>query len=321
MSSLQESVPSPEKQPAVAKDQRMLTGMRDDQAAAIRSSVERNPVVARLFERDGRTTEHMQKLLSLFGIEGCGTVEQVRDATQRQWYQAGKLRAEIIEHHAEHREQALSLLRQMGFFDAVHAESRRYEEASVLGATVVAVRKRLAFLMQEWERGVRFSRLSFLGSARPLLKDKESEAVLLNPHNAELPFPDGWTPEAALPSNEAEMMRMVLEQAEAADTPWRGENIVTDVFCSQPRQGRNANTADTLRDLQAARRTAKGDIVLVSSQPFVPFQDVLARNTLPFDCRIITVGPAGGDALPISVHLDNLAKIVYEIAARNDRKE
>ena len=129
------------------------------------------------FDASGNPTRPLLNLLSLCEVEHVGTLPSIRDATQREWYQAGKLRAEIAEKHGSKKEQVLPLFEQLGLVSEVRSNRLEHSFCLLLGATVVAVRKRLAFLLSEWERGVRFVHLAFLGSNRPLMQDKERSEI------------------------------------------------------------------------------------------------------------------------------------------------
>ena len=199
----------------------------------------------------------------------------IRDATQKAWYQEGKLRAEIQERHGDKQREAMSLFRRLGFVHEVRCRRQRYFHCGILGGTVVAVRKRLAFLISEWERGVRIMNLALLGSHRPLLADKESEAVLLRRDNTELPICDDWKLEGPLPDTEIEMMRLVYDQAKLP-AAWRevlGPNRVT---CVSPLNAK-ANTRDTL-EVWGEEMTSS--VLLVSSQPFVSYQRAVAESIM-----------------------------------------
>jgi hypothetical protein len=264
-----------------------------------------------LFDNDGRPTAALSELLTLFEVEHDGTLSGIRDATQAAWYQAGKLRAEITEKHGHKKEAALPLFEQLGFMGAVKASHENYLHALVLGATVVAVRKRLAFLVSEWERGVRFSTLSLLGSERPLMADKESANVLLDPNNADLPFDASVAAPNILPTNEGEMMAMVYAQA-TSRFPWG--DLPMQLVVAPKIEGRNANTADTLLEWNKLSLMG-GRCLVISSQPFVTYQGVIARKNLSRRHDVVDCAGYASAILPVTTYLDNVAKIIHELAS------
>lgn len=258
-----------------------------------------------LFDSNGTPTQDLRDLLSLMEVEHDGSLAGIRSATQAEWYQAGRLRAEIAEKHGHKKDEAMPLLRNLGFFNEIRAQRMTHFHCAFLGATVTAVRKRLAFLHSEWNRGIRFTDLVFFGSNRPLMKDKESPEVLLNAENSDLPFSSDWKLEDDLPQTEIEMMRMVYRQA-----GWLNEDKVVFIEATG-KDGRNANTRDTL---ELWGNGIRGDVLVVSSQPFVSFQGIIAEKVLPSHANPECIGYAANTTLPVTTFLDNVAKLVYELA-------
>lgn len=263
-----------------------------------------------LFDAQGQPTEPLLRLLERLGVQHDNTLRGIRDATQSAWYQAGKMRAEIKDQMevGQLRNDCLGPLAQLGFLREAEAPQTEHAYALVLGATVVAVRKRLAFLRDEWERGVRFREVILFGSERALMPDKEGMDVLYNPQNAELPFPEDRAKTAeAPPRNEIEMMVAVYNQP---DFPWTPKGIKATAIHATGK----ANTADTIRVWLQEKQPEPGACLAVSSQPFVSFQQVVIANELPEDFMVIGIGPAANPSLPLATFLDNVAKLVYELA-------
>lgn len=263
-----------------------------------------------LFDAQGQPTEPLLRLLERLGVQHDGTLKGIRDSTQAAWYQAGKLRAEIKDQMevGQLRNDCLGPLAALGFLREAEAPETSYSYALVLGATVVAVRKRLAFLRDEWERGVRFREIVLLGSERALLPDKEGMDVLYNPQNAELPFPEDRAKTAETPPrNEIEMMVAVYKQP---DFPWTSRGITATAIHATGK----ANTSDTVQVWLQEEQPEPGACLAVSSQPFVSFQQVVIGNELPEGFTVTGVGPLANPSLPLATFLDNVAKLIYELA-------
>ncbi|MCB9808326.1 hypothetical protein H6770_03655 [Candidatus Peribacteria bacterium] len=262
------------------------------------------------FDVNGQPSEPLLKLLERLGVQHDGTLKSIRDATQEAWYQAGKLRAEIkdtVEQGQLHND-VVGHFSQLGMMHAVESEGS-YEYALLLGATVAAVRKRLAFLRTQWEKGLLFKELVLLGSERDLIPEKEGHDVLFNPKNAELPFPEVRAKTAeAPPRNEIEMMEMVCQQA---DFPWDNRVRVTPV-----RTPGRANTSVTVQQWLKDAQPEPGTCLAMSSQPFVSFQTLVVEKELKKHNNRFSVDGIGYASLtlPVATYLDNVAKVIYELA-------
>lgn len=257
-----------------------------------------------LFDNQGRSTAVLSQLLELMGVQHDGTLVSIRDATQEAWYQAGKLRSEISDHAGieDVRDDVLRCVQLLGCIDEVSPPSQHFEYAFLLGGTVVAVRKRLRYLMESESR---FTTLVLMGSERKLLADKEAPDILFNPKNTEFPFPETHSCSSDThPTNEIEMMHLVLKQSDFARLR---KPVVT--VCGQGR----ANTAQTIQEWLRAS-PEPGACLAASSQPFVSFQQIVIANELPEGFIVAGIGPAANPTLPVATFLDNVAKLIFELA-------
>ena len=268
------------------------------------------------FDTNGRVTSALARLLELFGVGHDGTLKGVRDATQAAWFQAGKLRAEIAEKHGDKKNAALPLFAALGMIDAVRVPPTDYLYALVLGGTVVAVRKRLSFLLDALVNSATCGTVVLLGSERPLLAEKESPEVLLKWDNDEFPFPEEWHPRRELPTTEAGMMELVYDQVSHL---FLQQGCKVQCVNSRKREGRNPTTRDTVVDwlnLDADMLKPEpipGLCLAVSSQPFVGYQELVLRRVLPDNFGLTCVGYTA-PSLPVTTYLDNVAKLIFEFA-------
>lgn len=255
------------------------------------------------FDNDGVPREALRGLLDLFDLTHDGSLADILRVTQAAWYKEGKLRVDIDEEHGHKREAAMPFLRQLGLVDEISATQSRNEMAIVLGAVKSAIRKRYAILIREYRQGVRFRSLVMCGSARP------SNEVVTDFANEFLPFPENtsFAGYENPPPDETDLMEAIYQLARPT-FPWNRDII--PLFKKTTVQGRHANTRDTLTDWGTF---PTGKILLVSSQPFVSFQLMIARQCLP-GCQIDAIGPAASPTLAISKFLDNAAKIIFELA-------
>jgi hypothetical protein len=213
----------------------------------------------------------------------------------------------------------LKILRALGLINEVRAPTDRdhyYHGALLLGATVIAVRKRLAFLLEECDRGMSVARQLFLlGSGRKLDPTKESTEVLLKPA-PELPFKPGWSmsPGQPLPETEIAMMKLVIDQSLTDE--WSYEAIPAP------------SSADTEATFECwklttsnwRQETGRGDgnrFLIISSQPYVGHQLAVAKRVLGSSVKITAIGPAASvKTLPLATYLDTIAKQLYEEVGR-----
>lgn len=255
------------------------------------------------FDPTGNVSKPMATLLELFDFHATG-FDAVHRFTQTAWYQGGKVRAEIEEQHPALKTEALPIFRELGLVDAVHAVHMQHIQAAVLGATVGAMRKRLRFLISEFERGVRFTRLFFIASARPLLVEGvEKPEALAN--DVDLPFDNKAAALATLPTNESQAVDWLLDHC-TKQFPW--QHRVTVVSCPG-----TANTEQTLRQYLSEVRPT-GAQLLVSSQPYVADQAAAAQMIFPDHCPVEVIGYQAPPATKVSQFLDTIAKTIDKIS-------
>ena len=259
-----------------------------------------------LFDNAGKPTSALLEVLRITGVDHDGTLLGIRNSTQSTWYQSGKIRASIGEEHGDLKTALMPFFMKLGLINEVLASNREYNNVLLLGATLLAVRKRLAFLMKEWDRGVRFQQVVLLGSSRPLNEKEIPE--LLNASNLELPFDDSWTTGAEVPATEGQMMRMVYDQAQSR-FPWKEEGKV--VFRIHPGK---ANTEETIHHWLSEENPSPASCLAISSQPFVKDQELAVRKVLPAQFQVEAIGYAVPPSIPATVFLDNLAKIIFKLA-------
>lgn len=258
-----------------------------------------------LFDNAGKPSDALLKLLQLTNVAHDGTLAGIRDATQREWYQEGRLRKDVEEQHASLKDQVMPLFRTLGMVDAVTAPvGGGFFNVLVLGATVTAVRKRYRYFRDEQRKqGWLWIGMYFLGSTRKL--GQQEIDLLLKPDNPDLPFSPDWEPILDTAVTEAQMMSMVAHQT-----------VIRDVMVlSTPEvEGRNANTGDTVRYWKEVIRCEEPDVLVVSSQPYVSYQGLTAQNVLGHPYRVTAIGYAAPPTITVSGYLDNVAKLIYELA-------
>ncbi|MCB1074839.1 MAG: hypothetical protein KDK59_04815 [Simkania sp.] len=181
------------------------------------------------------------------------------------------------------RDKLIPLLDELGFFQAVHAKNSHYSYAVVLGALRSSVQKRIDFLVEEWQRGIRFDKVVFLTGKRELRPIEECPDL----------------------QSETEMMIRVWNQTEM---PEALKNLTPIIVDSRPAPGRDRATTESTVYAWLELSPNPGSCLVFSSQPYVSYQDAILRARMPKTFPIETIGAEGGRSLPTSVLMDNLAK-------------
>lgn len=239
-----------------------------------------------LVEADGRLTPPLVELLQLFDLPIDRTVDETAQILRSVWIQEGKERWQYEDRYSDKKEQALPLLSEIGCFDAVHAGQLHYDYALVTGGLASRVEKRLNFLFEEWQRGVRFEALIFLTGQRDIDPIKE-------------PLPPGV-------DSESQMMIRIYRAHPLSKAALDLPVSVIDTS-KQIDTMRRPNRADTV-NAWLKTRPQPGSCLSISSQPFVGYDEAILRGLLPPEFSFEVVGEADEGRFPLVFYLDNIAK-------------
>lgn len=275
----------------------------------------------KIITNDGKPTKVLQQLLDIMGIQHDGTLQNLVEITQKEWLrQAGKERWEINDRFSGKREQVMSCIGQLGVVDEVKPTQRHYSYALLFGALLERTRSRLAHLIRLYNEGVRFNELVILTGQRYLNDKRESQEILLDGDNGILPIRKDWKFDGVMPKTEAEMIRIVLDQA---DLP-QGMEKIKVTFVDSPMQQnadgsfRRPTTPDTVEDWLKKNPTP-GTCLAISNQPYVGYQHETLCSLLPPPFIVQTIGlPVSRESGSIAVYLDSIARWLYE---KNKRKK
>ncbi len=208
----------------------------------------------------------------------------------------GEERSQINEPESfkQHRAELLQVLEQAGMTEGVKPTQKYYDHVLVLGATEAEVDKRLDTLKQMWDQGVRFGKIQLLGSERPLVAEQEQSAGRRGPNGA---------------ASRIEMDMMEARYYEkAASWPKDMQNVrVFEVNTYNKPDGARATTKDTIEAWQQTHPEA-GEVLAISSHPYVKYQDAAIKAAVPRNFHVDTVGEAAPRDIKISVAADTLAR-------------
>ncbi|NBO19538.1 MAG: hypothetical protein EBV03_10010, partial [Proteobacteria bacterium] len=194
------------------------------------------------------------------------------------------------------REGLMQALQDAGLSDAVKPKQKYYDHVLVLGATEQEVDKRLDYLRELWDQGVRFGKIELLGSERALRAGNERSEGKLgeNGHTSR---------------SEMDMMENRY-YAKAAGWPKDMQSVrVFEVNTYNKPGGERANTKDTIESW-VKTNPSKGDVLVISSQPHVRYQDAAVKAVLPKGYSVDTVGMDAPHDMKVSVGMDSIARQV-----------
>ena len=224
--------------------------------------------------------------LHLFAGEPLEELVTLLGAPPKQWVQQGKERWEFEMLGEDKREEILPLLERLGFIDAIDAAEKEYDYAVVHGSLYPTIKNRIAHLVLQYQQGVRFREIVLLTGQRLLEKTKLEK---------DLPF-----------DTETEM---VLYAWKTADLPVEMRKLPLTVIDAKGQNGR-PTTKDTLLEWLKSNPTP-GRCLMISNQPYVQYQDALAKTCLTSDFIIETIGDRANENMPMSVHLDNIGRFLW----------
>ncbi len=225
--------------------------------------------------------EALLELLQVLEVPHDGKMEGIVAATQHRWLQKGKERWEFEERYLDKREAAFPFLERLGCVESVFPAKNAYTYAIVLGGYASRVKARLDFLETLKKNGLRYERLLFFTGER-YLDPSENMGDL---------------------KTETEMMLSLYpDPVIVIDTPQqRGADGVL----------RRPNTADTVR-AWLNTNPLPGTCLVITNQPFVPYQDEVLRTELPAEFPFETVGPKAEEETLFALYLDTIARWLYQ---------
>lgn len=259
-------------------------------------------VESRLFDGGGRPTKELSQLLDVLKLEHSGTLQDIVDVTQKRLLgPTNRERWEFDDPLADKKEELLPLFKKLGLIDEIRALKTHYDYVFLLGSRTESVRKRLKFLIDEWNRGVRFNTIVLLTGHRLLTVDEKKELSHM------------LQSDTNIPETEVDMMRILYA---AESLPADMAKIPVHVVFAPAKPGApRATTEDTIKTWLSAS-PLPGTILAVSSQPFVHYQHTVLDTYLPQVFLLETIGPEDSGRSTVAVILDNVARWIYQESKR-----
>jgi hypothetical protein len=217
-----------------------------------------------------------EEILELFETRAEDTVDL--------WIQKEKERWEFDERFESKHLEAWPLFEKAGLIFEVAPRKGHYDYALVHGASLGTVKRRIAYLSELWERGIRFDRIVLLTGERPL---QDGERMICG-------LEMEW--------------EMVFWLYSHSDLP---KDIPTLLINARGREkeGRwiRPKTGDTIWEWMKTG-PKPGSCLAISNQPYVLYQDAVMASLLPKSFEIETVGPAASKSTSVALILDTIAK-------------
>lgn len=201
-------------------------------------------------------------------------------------------RDEFITHHAP----LVDALRQAGVLSEARPTLKHYDHVLLLGSKEPMVETRMHTIKQLWDEGIRFDKIHLLGNERPLDESHEPIATMVDLNGKSL-------------SNETEMLKAHYYNMRD-DWPEDLKQVPTYAVYSYDRDERHANTKDTIDTwLSMHPEPDHGNVLVISNQPYVGYQNEAVCSVLPPSFNIDTVGaPVDDRNINVTLAMDALAR-------------
>lgn len=201
---------------------------------------------------------------------------------------------EDSEAYKQNRAELVQAMQDAGLVDNVKPAQKYYDHVLVMGATEGEVNKRLDTLKELWDQGVRFGKIHLLGNERKLNAAREESAGKRGPNGSESLI-------------EMDMME-ARYYAKSANWPKEMQDVrIFEVNTYNKADGRYANTRETV---EAWHKTQpqQGEVLVLSSQPCVKYQDAATKAVLPRGFHVESVGAEAPRDTKVSVVMDAIAR-------------
>lgn len=222
-----------------------------------------------LKESSGELKEPAKKLLELFDFPTDLPPQQLSLFLETRWLKEDKERWEMTLAFEEKKQQALPILKELNCIESIYPKETFYDYALVFGSIGKTMQRRLDFLYTQWKQGIRIQQVILLSGDRKLDPDREL-------------IPQGCKTEADLFAflfKEHPLSKLVPSCLVKAL-----KRTLPDGTLSRP------NTETTIKEWFASHPTP-GKCLCVSTQPFVGYQEAVAKAFAPKTFSFEGIGP------------------------------
>ncbi len=236
---------------------------------------------------DLKPTRALQQVLAFFSIKTELSLEQLIQITQKSW-----LRKDGNERWQSTRQTPITselhgLFYDIGMTHAMYPSPASYDYILLLGSDLEGTRARIIFLNELFQNDIHSQKIIALGSDRPL------DAHELISANTEI---------AMMQALCNQMLQQHFNKITFIEA--RGQNLTDHSF-------KRATTGDTIIKWLASNPNP-GSCLLISDQPFIGYQDAVARSFLKQPWHIASCGPELYRQACLEDLLDTLARWIYQ---------
>jgi hypothetical protein len=234
--------------------------------------------------------------------------ESVIKVTQQEWLRKpGTERSEMAGLHEDKAEALIPYFITLGMCTEIYPQKEKYTYGVVLGALAPTVAKRLKFLDSLCAKGIALDQLVLLTGERALTADEKTYLAQHFGLSKDL-------------SSETEMMAFLFGQHDL--TTHLKELPLHIVDTPAPPKATRPTTNDTIEHWIKTGNPKPGSCLVISSNPFIPYQNAVVKALLPSSFTIETVGPIDsrleGSPTKVALLLDSLARWLYQ---ENERQK
>jgi hypothetical protein len=284
----------------------------------------KNPLI--LFDDNEHPKTALQELLRHIKIKHGNTVHSIVEATQKRYGEGGLLRPAGTERWTFPDITLPSLVRpfylqclgELGFLNRImpRLDPHDYKNlfkpldyAVFFGGRLEDIRKRLSFLLDLWQLGIRFKTLVILTGDRPRDPHIENQNTLSkSPYRIK----PGWQLNK-MPSAEAEIITCVFEQTELPHEWQSLEKMIINTPTQKNAHGtlQRPNTTDTINHW-ISTKPQPGSILPITNLPYF-YQIRALENQLPSTFKVI-MAIAGHSSIAINMRdtFDAIGRLAWE---------
>lgn len=240
---------------------------------------------------NGDNTISIEALDALTNLDFITALNKVTKITQEKWLRpAGKERWDLEDSSllTAQRDNIINLLKKLGFIDEIQPCFKDYESILLLGASDVNLVERINYLKKAWNLGVRYKKC-YLLTGGIVLKN----SIHLN----------------GTPKTDTDFIIETYNKL-SHDWPHLLKQIEVIPIIAKSKLPR-PNTRDTL-NAWLERREKITSLLVISNQPFIPYQNLVTKSVLKTHYQFETVGNRANSSMIIRVMLDSVARCLYE---------
>lgn len=268
-----------------------------------------------------RPTPLFLKLCKLLDIKDDASVKEINDFMQKTFYrESGQARENLPETSYESKkEQFFPIFKEMGLIDQILPKNKNYDYIIVHGGSIRTIRERLGFLLKILDLGITTKQIIIFSGERFLDPENESKEIICKTEDENNFFKTriGWKCPEKLPFTEKEGTEMVIDQLISDEDLKAKINIInTSSNISQNGKVYRSPTRTTIDEWFINYKPQKGNILAISNNPYIPYQDIVMRQILSkYDWfkqggTLETVGPHSLNTVSLAQHLNNISEIL-----------